>query len=346
VRVKAEPAITLRDVAEAAGVHVSTASRALDPDRSNRVNAVTAARVRAQAARLGYRPDVIARGLRRGRSATVGVVVADLANPFLVDVLRGVENVLEPRSLMPLIAETRDDPAVLRKGLERLADRRVDALITTAAVPSVAEDLASFAESDAPVVLAVRSLAGTGLPTVDADEQLGGELVAGFLVQLGHTTLAQLCGPQHLATFADRAKAFGATATRLGAEIVEFNATATEPTYEEGKRLMGHLLAQAASRPSAIFVHNDPMALGALDVLKRSGLRCPEDISIVGYNDNPYMDQICPPLTTVRIHSYEIGRAAATMCLRLLEDEPVEDIRIAPELVVRDSTARYTAGQS
>jgi LacI family transcriptional regulator len=345
VAVKAEQGITLRDVAEAAGVHVSTASRALDPDRSNRVNAATAARVRAQAARLGYRPDVIARGLRRGRTATVGVVVADLANPFLVAVLRGVENVLEPRGFMPLIAETRDEPANLRTALERLADRRVDALITTAAVPAVAEDLASFAEYEAPVVLAVRSLTGTGLPTVDADEQLGGELVAGFLVQLGHRTLAQLCGPQQLATFADRARAFAATATRLRAEIVEFNAAATEPTFEEGRRLMGYLLAHAVTRPSAIFVHNDPMAVGALDVLKRSGLRCPEDISIVGYNDNPYMDQVCPPLTTVRIHSYEIGREAATMCLRLLTDEAVEDIRIAPELVVRDSTARWTGGE-
>ena len=336
-----EPGITLRDVAEAAGVHVSTASRALDPDRSARVNAATAARVRAQAARLGYRPDVIARGLRRGRTATVGVVVADLANPFLVAVLRGAENVLEPRGFMPLIAETRDDPANLRKALERLADRRVDALITTAAIPAVSADLIAFAATEAPVVLAVRSLAGSGLPTVYPDEQLGGELVAGFLVQLGHRRLAQLCGPQQLATFADRAKAFVATASRLHAEVLPFDGVATEATFEEGRRLMGQLLAQASIRPTAIFVQNDPMAVGALDVVKRSGLRCPEDISIVGYNDNPYMDQICPPLTTVRLHSYEIGREAATMCLALLKDEPVEDMPIAPELIVRDSTARY-----
>src|SRR5262245_16808135 len=98
--------ITLREVAQAAGVHVSTASRALDPERSKRVNPTTAARVRAHAERLGYRPDVIARGLRRGKTATVGVVVADLANTFNVHVLRGVDDVLEPAGLMPPTAET------------------------------------------------------------------------------------------------------------------------------------------------------------------------------------------------------------------------------------------------
>jgi len=339
---KTDTGVTLRDVAEAAGVHVSTVSRALNPDEPHRVNATTAARVRAHALRLGYRPDAIARGLRRGKTDTVGVVVADLANPFLVDVMRGVENVLEPRDFMPLIAETRDDPANLRRALERLADRRVDALITTAAMPTVADDLMSFAKDQAPVVLVSRSLAGSGLPTVYADEYLGGELVAGYLVGLGHRTLAQLRGPQELETFAHRGQAFAETATRLGAEVIEFNPAAIRPTHEEGSRLMGFLLAQAAKLPTAIFAHNDPMALGALDVLKRSGLRCPEDISIVGYNDNPYMAQISPPLTTVRIHSYDFGSEAAKMCMRLLKDEAVEDILIAPELVVRDSTARYS----
>jgi LacI family transcriptional regulator len=339
---KAETGVTLRDVAEAAGVHVSTVSRALNPDEPHRVNAATAAKVRAHAVRLGYRPDAIARGLRRGKTDTVGVVVADLANPFLVDVMRGVENVLEPKDFMPLIAETRDDPANLRRALERLADRRVDALITTAAMPTIADDLISFARDQAPVVLASRSIAGSGLPTVYADERLGGELVAGYLVRLGHRTLAQLWGPRQLEPFANRGRAFAETAARLGAEIIEFDAAATRPTYEEGRRLMGYLLARAPTRPSAVFVHNDPMALGALDVIKRSGLRCPEDISIVGFNDNPYMDQVYPPLTTVRIHSYEIGTAAAIMSVRLLKDEPVEDIRIEPELVVRDSTAPYS----
>jgi LacI family transcriptional regulator len=275
--------------------------------------------------------------------ATIGVVMADLANPFNVDVLRGVENVIEPNGFMALIAETRDEPDMLRKALERLADRRVDALITTAAVQSATEELRRFAEREAPVVLAIRYLAGSGLPAVHAADSLGGELVAGFLVRLGHTRLAQICGPTQLETFARRAEAFATTGRRLNAEIIDLDLEATAPTYDEGRRLMGYLLSRVGAPPTAVFVHNDPMAIGALDVLKRSGLRCPEDISIVGYNDNPYTDQIAPPLTTVRIHSYEIGREAANACLRLLANEPVQDISIAPELIVRNSTARYVA---
>jgi LacI family transcriptional regulator len=150
-------------------------------------------------------------------------------------------------------------------------------------------------------------------------------------------------GPTELDTFALRGKAFTAAAIRLGAEVVEINSPASASTFEEGQRLMGYLLSQAMPRPTAVFAHNDPMALGALDVLRRSGIRCPEEMSVVGYNDNPFTDQTNPPLTTVRIHSYEIGLEAARMAMELLEDGAVEDISIPPELVIRDSAARYSA---
>jgi len=341
---KGDSAVTLRTVADAAGVHISTASRALDPSRAHRVSAATVARVRSVADSLGYRPDVVARGLRQGRTNTVGVMVADLANPFLVSVLRGVENVLEPNGFVPLIAETRDEPATLRKALDRLAERRVDALITTAALRSSAAELEAFADRDAPVVLVVRALPATRLPTVRSDDRLGAELVAGLLVQLGHRVLAQLCGPQEIQPFTDRGEAFVAKARELGAEIVDIDASAVDPTYEEGKRLTGYLLGRAGRLPTAVFVHNDPMAIGALEVLKHSGIRCPEHISLVGYNDNPFVDQVCPPLTTVRIHSYTLGREAATMALQLMAGERPPDVVIEPQLVVRESTVRHAPG--
>ena len=335
--------ITLRRVADEAQVHLSTASRALDPARAHRVNASTAARVRAVADRLGYRPDAIARGLRQGRTSTVGVVVADLANPFLVSVMRGVENVLELEGLMPVIAETQDDPSRLQRALDHLADRRVDALITTAALKPATERLVRFAGHEAPVVLAIRALIGCGLPTVQADDRLGGELVAGYLARLGHKVVTQLRGPMNIQSFADRASGFESSMTSLGGRVVEIDTVASEPTYEEGQRLMGYLLGSQLELPTAVFAHNDPMAIGALDVIKRSGLRCPEDISIVGFNDNPFVDQVCPPLTTVRIHSYAIGRESARMALQLLGGERPADVVIPPELVPRSSTMRRTS---
>jgi LacI family transcriptional regulator len=338
-------AATLRGVADAAGVHVSTASRALDPTTEARVSPATAARVKAAAARLGYRPHMIARGLKRGRTYSVGVAVADLGNPFLSAVVRGIENVLEPNGYMTLIAETLDEDDKFRQTLEHFAGRRVDAIITTAARTSSRELLSTFAKEDVPTVLAVRSLPGCGLPTVQIDDQLGGELVAGYLIQQGHRRLAQLHGPPDVQSFVDRGSAFVETAKAFGAEVVPIRGTSSDSSFAEGQRLMGHLLGSGAELPTAVFAHNDPMAIGALDVIQRSGLRCPDDISIVGYNDQQYVDHLCPPLTTVRIHSYDMGRCAAEMALQLIATgERPADVVLPPQLVPRGSTIRRTIG--
>jgi LacI family transcriptional regulator, galactose operon repressor len=332
---------TLRKVAEMAGVHVSTASRALDPGTESRVNSATVVRVKAVAEQLGYRRHMIASGLKRGRTSTVGVAVADLGHPFVSTVLRGIENVLEPNRFMTVIAETQDDDLSLQRTLEHFASRRVDAVITTAARLSNAEELIRFASDEMPVVLAVRRLPGSGLPTVRIDDRLGGELVAGFLMQLGHRRIAQLPGPHDIQPFLDRAAGLQETVEAMGGEIVPLRALCKHPTYEEGQRLMGQLLGSGATTPTAVFAHNDPIAIGALDVIKRSGLRCPEDISIVGYNDNQYVEHLSPPLTTVRIHSYEMGRAAAEMALQVITtSERPEDIVLPPQLVPRGSTKR------
>jgi LacI family transcriptional regulator len=158
---------------------------------------------------------------------------------------------------------------------------------------------------------------------------------------MGHRRLAQLLGPQDIDPFVKRAAAFEKAVESLGGEIVRLDAIAKDSTFQEGQRLMGHLLGSGVGLPTAVFAHNDPMAIGALDVIKRSRLRCPEDISIVGFNDNPYVDQVCPPLTTMRIHSYEMGRAAAEMALQILDHgERPDDVVIAPQLVPRESTTR------
>lgn len=339
----AKPAnVTLRDVASAAGVHYSTASRALSGDPTLRVSALTAERVRRVAERLGYRPHMGARGLRKGRTGIIGVVVADLGNSFIAPVIRGIENALEPLGLMAVIAETQDDPSRFEHVLEHLASRRVDALITTSARLGDVEMLTAFAKREAPVVLAVRNLPGSGLPCVHADDRRGGELVAGYLVELGHRVLGQLRGPQDMEPFIERGDGFAATAVALGAELVEIDESASAPTYEEGQRLMVHLLAGRTPKPSAVFAHNDPMAIGALDVLVRSGLGCPGDVSLMGFNDNDFADHVDPPLSTIRIDAYEIGRRAGEFAIRLLGDADrlSSDVIVPPFLIPRSSTRR------
>jgi len=334
--------VTLRDVARAAGVHFSTASRVLDEAWATWVSLQTVARVRRAAEQLGYQPHIGAKGLRRGQTFTIGVVVADLGNPYIAPVVRGIENSLEPAGFMTLIAETQDDPVRFERVLLHLAGRRVDAIITTSARFGNFGLLRRFAEQTAPVVLAVRGLPGSGLPTVRADDVRGGELAAGYLMELGHRRLAQLVGPQDMQPFTDRAEGFTRAVHALGGELVAIAESASVPTYEEGHRLMVHLLAAGQPRPSAVFVHNDPMAIGALDVAAASGLCCPADVSIIGFNDNPFVDHVSPPLSTIRIPGYEIGRRASDMALAMLTEGPgrQEDITLPPQLVPRASTRR------
>jgi LacI family transcriptional regulator len=331
--------VTLKDVAEKAGVHPSTVSRALDPEKGYLVRDETVARVRAVSEELGYQGDAVASGLRRGRTNTLGVVVADLGNPFIAPVVRGIENQLEGRGLMALIAETRDDHGRMSRVLNNLAARRVDAAIVTGARRGD-ERLIRRAQQQMPVVLASRYLPGSGIPSIVHDDERGGQLAAEHLFQGGHRRIAQLCGPPDISSFSERASGFRNWLQERGIVVVEMDETAERPVLAEGRRLMELLLEQHDQLPTAIFAHNDLMAFGALEALDSQGISCPEDVAIVGYNDTPMTAFTNPPITTVRLPGYELGRMAADTAVMLIEDgrQPSTSISLPPVLVPRHST--------
>ena len=197
---------TLLDVAKAVGVHYSTVSRALDPEKASRVGSDTRLRIEAVARDMGYRRHLGASGLKRGRTHTVAVVVADLGNPFISPVLLGIANRLEEAGLMPLITDTRDSPARLARILNQLVERRVDAVIVAAARLGNAETLMDVARRRIPLLLADRDVPSTGLPTCTHDNIVGGELAAAHLLGLGHRRIAQLRGPLDVSSFLDRGR--------------------------------------------------------------------------------------------------------------------------------------------
>lgn len=343
--------VTLRDIAAKADVHVSTVSRALDPEKASLVGGETRARIRAAAEELGYQGDTIASGLRRGRTNTLGVVVADLANPFIAPVVRGIENSLEGRRLMALVAETQDDNGRMSRVLDNLLSRRVDAIITTAARTGD-EQLLRRTAKQVPLVLAVRNLPDSGLPAVTHDDEHGGRLAAEHLLDRGHRRIGQLPGPRDISSFRERAAGFRARLGISGIEPLEPRDTAAHPVLAEGHRLMEQLLAMHAEPPTAVFVHNDLMAIGALEALADQALRCPRDIAVIGYNDTQMTKFTAPPLTTIRLPGYELGRMAADTATRLIEN-PFQDtprVSLAPVLVPRRSTMgwrnRTATGQS
>jgi LacI family transcriptional regulator len=332
--------VTLEDVARAAGVHYSTVSRALDSDTARQVNVVTRKRVQAVAKRMGYQKDMVASGLKRGRTHTVAVVVGDLANPNVALLLRGISNGLEPAGLMPLIVETQNDPARLERILDHLLSRRVDAVIITAARLGDGPKLRRILRRGIPVVLAVQTVPGIRLPAFTHDDILGGSLAAQHLLGLGHRRVAQLRGPADIYSCLQRAQGFSQTIAAAGATEVMLRSTGPMGTAEEGGRLMRQLLDSKRALPTGIFAHHDLMAFGALSVAEERGLVCPRDFSIVGYADLPNLERMVPPLTSISLPREELGRLTAEVMVELLASpaRPPASRKLAPTLVVRQST--------
>ena len=332
--------LTMDDLAQSLGLHPSTVSRALDPTRSHLVAAATRAKVVQAAADAGYRPNPTAAGLRRGRTMTIGVLTPDLGNGTIIEAIRALSDVLDRQDLTPLIAESMDDPGRSRHLIERFRARSVDAIVTLAATEDDRDVLLKTAES-IPVVLAVRFLADSGLPTVRCDDYLGASLAAGHLADLGHVRVGQIQGPQRSRLFADRARGFAETAASRGLKRQRSRYIAEHATAAEGRRLATAMLAAGRDRlPTAIFAHNDSLAIGVHSALQSHGLRCPQDVSIVGFNAASPPSDLAIALTSVSYPSRDIGSRAGEMVLDLVSGrQPSTDTEVyAPRLVVRAST--------
>ena len=260
--------MTLKDIAESIGVNASTVSRALDPAKAHLVNEATIARVREAAKDLGYRGDHIAGSLRRRATATVGVIVGDLANPFIAPVIHGIAKALATEQMLPLIFETQDDADRLAWGVNHLLSRRVDAIIVAGARfgdRPVLEAATRFT----PVVVAVRGLPGSPLPHVLHDDRAGGAMAARHLIELGHTRLAELRGPMDIGNFVARHEGFRDACNDAGVELVDGLGFGSRPIREEGERL-----ATRPARPARRFA-----AHGGLRPQRPDGPRSAQRVS-------------------------------------------------------------------
>lgn len=333
--------VTLRDVARAAGVHPGTVSRALNPDTRSLVNEQTVQRVTAVATELGYRANPMARGLKTNRSFTVGVLIPDIENPLFPPIARGIEDRLADQGYTPLITNTENDPERELASFEAMHARQVDGFITATAQRDHAL-LDRIVAHDVPLVLVNRDVEDGSLPAATVDDRTGAALAVRHLADLGHVRIAHLAGPQRLSTGHARRQGFVDAVRRAGLEAdPALIPVADAFTEAEGARLCAQLL-DGGSQFTAIVAGNDLMALGCYDEFAQRGIRCPEDIAVVGYNDMPFADRFSPPLTSVRIPHYEVGRAGAELLLERLVDPQAapRQVRLEPSLVVRGSTSR------
>jgi LacI family transcriptional regulator len=331
------PRPTLRDVAAAAGVHPATASRALNDATRSLVRPETVERVRQVAGELGYQANPIARSLKTSRSETVGVLVPDLTNPLFPPIVRGIEDELAASGYTVLTANTDNDPRREATSVAAMQARQVDGLIVATALleDPVLQDVAA---RGIPMVLVNRTSERLDVSVVAGDDTTGIRRTVDHLVGLGHTDIAHIAGPLEVSTGAVRERAFRAAMRDHG---LSDSRVVVAGTYSEaaGQKAMLELLGQA--RPTAVVAGNDQLALGCYDALEESGLVCPDDMSVVGFNDMPLIARLRPPLTSVRVPQYELGVEAARLLLdRLTGRTHGSRVVLLPlSLVVRGSTA-------
>lgn len=327
--------VTLHDVAAAAGVSKSTVSRMLD-ERLPSSSTEKAKRVRLIAEKLGYVRDVSAASLRRGETGMIGVIVPRLTDTVMAMLYESLSKAAVRAGKFTIVASTEDDPDAVRHSADALIRRGVDGLVLATARENdvVTKELA---ERGVPYVLTLRT-DGVSLSAV-GDDELGGYLATRHLIDLGHTRIGLIAGPDYASSAAGRKQGYLNALKEAGLPCDPELIVASSFSIEAGVTATSRLLA-LQDRPTAIFAINDNTAIGALSRLSEAEIHVPGEISLVGYNDIPIVSHLPTPLTSVRVPFDSIATEALDLLGEHMTDigQPVR--KVSPTLIPRKSTAR------
>ncbi|MBV9774097.1 MAG: LacI family DNA-binding transcriptional regulator [Gemmatimonadetes bacterium] len=326
---------TTHDVARLAGVSQATVSLVLGGNPRARVAAATRERVIRAAEELGYRPNIVARGLVRGRSYALGVIVPDLANPFFLEVVRGIERVASTAGYAVLLCDARETTPA--RHLEALRARLIDGVIVD---PLGVEGLPADSLTD--LNLVVVDQPSERWPGVASDAEGAGRLAAEHLLALGHREVAMVGPATDVHSFRMRERGFTRALRAAGVALPSGWLRRAPATVAGGEAAMRALLPRRGSRPTAVFCTSDLLALGALKACATAGVAVPGAMSVVGCDDIEMARVVTPELTTVAVPARELGARAARLLLRQLDGRGGETRpgRVLPvRLVPRGTTA-------
>ncbi len=331
----------IKQIAQRAGVHVSTVSRALNPQTRTMVSQEVATRILKIANNLGYTRNPLAFGLKTRRSFTVGVIVPDLTNPLFPPIVRAIERTLGKEGYVTMLGDSYNSRDTESAILDSLRSRQVDGLIRATACLHD-EIVARCQEWKVPFVLVNRTVLDESITSVVTNDAYGIRLAVDHLLQLGHRKLAYVGGPLNTSTATRRREGFVAALKTYRLSVREkLIVDCASFTVQEGTAAARQLLMTANRSFTAIVAANDMLALGCYDALTEAGLACPKDVSITGYNDMPFADRFNPPMTTLRIPHDQLGVQSALLLLRKMRDPTVAvpSMHLEPTLMVRGSTA-------
>jgi LacI family transcriptional regulator len=327
---------TIREVAKRAGVSYATVSHVINNTRF--VSQDTRGRVQAAMNELNYRPNALARSLRRGQTNTLGLILPDSANPFFAEIGRSIEDTAFKLGFSVILCNTERDTNREQLYVDLLSKKQVDGIIFVAAGDQ-ADSLNFLLSQGMPCVLIDRDLPNIEVDAVLTDNQQGGYLATRHLIELGHRRIACIAGPSHITPSAERITGYRQALEEAGIAFNEALVVGGDYHPDSGLHIAAALL-DLASPPTAFFALNDLMAMGALRAAAVAGRRVPEDLAIVGYDDIEFASFTNPPLSTVAQPKSEIGSQATKLLVERIADKTTRTRRVVllPELIIRGSS--------
>ena len=337
---KTQPTITIFDIAREAGVSPSTVSRVLN--NTTPVNSTKKTAVLNAVQNLKFRPNLVAQELGRGKTTTIGVVVPRSASLFFEAVVDGIEQGLLNTVYRSLVASSNHSFNEEQKLVDLLLSRRVDALVLLWS--GLADDHLLDISQTTPLVLVGRILTGLEDQCIRVSNTLGGYQLTRHLLERGHSRIAHITGDLKQIDGRERLEGYKQALKEFGIELDQ--RLIVEGNFDEQSGVFGAgaLLARGVHF-TALFAGNDQVAMGARLGLFRQGIRVPDDVSIVGFDDQPSSAYVVPPLTTVRQPATNMGKLAAQLALGLLEKQPVTLHDLTTELIIRDSVTTIGRNQ-
>ncbi|GAD17441.1 LacI family DNA-binding transcriptional regulator [Lentilactobacillus otakiensis] len=326
--------VTITDLAARAKVSVTTVSQILN-GKAARFSSKTVEKVKQLQKEMGYVPDFNAQSLIRKSGRTIGVLVPNLNNPFFSRFLRGIEDEAIKQDYVPLIFGSNNSQEQETHYLFESVRRAADGMIIASAVSDINYIDNILNQNGIPYILIDQAPVVKG-DRVDANNEKGGALLADYLIKNGHTNVTVVCATKPTLNLQERLQGFVETYKKNGTPIPDANIITTDMTKKGGYDATA---AALATKPNAIFAINDEVAIGLYRGLEEAGLKIPEDISIVGYDDIDLGEYIYPKLTTVHQPAFEMGTKAAQMIINRIEDqnEPIQQVSLPVSLVERDS---------
>jgi len=341
----AKKRVSISDLARQLQVSASTVSRALSGHSA--ISEATAKRVMALAQDIGYQPNSLASGLRKGRSNLLGVVVPHIDGNFFSQVVKGIEAAASKAGYHVLICQSNEDMAHERKNLETLMNAQVEGImVSLSRTTNEFRHFEKVRKRDIPLVFFDRVLEGHDVNAVVLDDRAGGYRATRHLLEQGYRRIAHFSGPQYLNIYKHRRQGYEDALREYGLPVEEALIVFGQMNMEDGNAGMRQLLA-LPQPPDAVFSGSDFSAAGALEVLNERGLRVPEDVGLVGFSNELFSRLTVPHITSIDQHCELMGRTATRLLLQLMEERELHfaprHVVLQPDLFVRASSLRTGA---